>query len=123
MDGAALGFAKGDVLNPTHRFLRAIVAQELGRLDEAKRSLEQALYLDQDFVMAHFALGNLTKRIGRHEKRICDVSLGATSSHPLSTSAAWRFSTTRAACSAVKYMRTFRHSTTSMAFVLFSREG
>ncbi len=56
----------GDVLNPTHRFLRAIVAQELGRLDEAKRSLEQALYLDQDFVMAHFALGNLTKRIGRH---------------------------------------------------------
>jgi chemotaxis protein methyltransferase CheR len=56
----------GDVLNPTHRFLRAMVAQELGRLDEAKRFLEQALYLDQDFVMAHFALGNLTKRIGRH---------------------------------------------------------
>ena len=55
-----------DVLNPTHRFLRAMVAQELGRLDEAKRFLEQALYLDQDFVMAHFALGNLTKRIGRH---------------------------------------------------------
>ncbi len=56
----------GDVLNPTHRFLRAMVAEELGRLDEAKRFLEQTLYLDKDFVMAHFALGNLTKRIGRH---------------------------------------------------------
>ncbi|MGA2765381.1 MAG: CheR family methyltransferase [Spirochaetia bacterium] len=55
-----------DVLNPAHRFLRAMVAQELGMLDEAKRFLEQALYLDQDFVMAHFALGNLMKRIGRH---------------------------------------------------------
>jgi chemotaxis protein methyltransferase CheR len=55
-----------DVLNPTHRFLRAMVVQELGMLDEAKKSLEQALYLDQDFVMAHVALGNLAKKLGRH---------------------------------------------------------
>ena len=54
-----------DALNPVYRFLRAMVAQELGRLDEAMRSLEQALYLDQDFIMAHFALGNLAKRLGR----------------------------------------------------------
>jgi chemotaxis protein methyltransferase CheR len=56
-----------DRLNPAHRFLRAMVAQELGRLDEALKSLKQALYLDQDFVMAHFALGNIAKRLGRHE--------------------------------------------------------
>ena len=43
-----------------------MVAQELGRLDEAMRFLEQALYLDQDFVMAHFALGNVAKRLGRY---------------------------------------------------------
>jgi len=55
-----------DALNPSHRFLCAMVAQELGRLDEAMRSLEQALYLDQDFVMAHFARGNLAERLGRH---------------------------------------------------------
>jgi len=55
-----------DVLNPTHRFLRAIVAQELGRLDEAKRLFEQALYLDQSFVMAYVALGNLAKKLGQH---------------------------------------------------------
>jgi chemotaxis protein methyltransferase CheR len=55
-----------DPLNSAHRFLRAMVAQELGRLDEAARSLEQALYLNQDFVMAHFALGNVAKRLGRY---------------------------------------------------------
>jgi chemotaxis protein methyltransferase CheR len=55
-----------EALNPAHRFLRAMVTQELGRLDEARKSLEQALYLDQDFVMAHFALGNVAKRLGRH---------------------------------------------------------
>jgi len=63
-DGAVLA----DPLNPAHRFLRAMVAQELGRLDEAMRSLEQALYLDQDFIMAYFALGNLAKRLGRHAR-------------------------------------------------------
>lgn len=35
-------------------------------LGDAVKSLEQALYLDQDFVMAHFALANLGKRLGRH---------------------------------------------------------
>ena len=55
-----------DSLNPSHRFLCAMVAQELGRLDEAMRSLKQALYLDQDFVLAHVALGNLAKKLGRH---------------------------------------------------------
>ncbi|HUI70036.1 MAG TPA: tetratricopeptide repeat protein, partial [Spirochaetia bacterium] len=55
-----------DPLNPAHRFLRAMVAQELGRLEEAARFFEQALYLDQDFVMAHFALGNVAKRLGRY---------------------------------------------------------
>jgi chemotaxis protein methyltransferase CheR len=43
-----------------------MVEQELGRLDDAMKSLEQALYLDQAFVMAHFALGNLGRRLGRH---------------------------------------------------------
>lgn len=55
-----------EALNPAHRFLRAMVAQELGKLDEAVKSLEQALYLDQDFVIAHCALANLAKRLGRH---------------------------------------------------------
>jgi chemotaxis protein methyltransferase CheR len=55
-----------DPLCSAHRFLRAMVAQELGRLDEATKFLEQALYLDQEFVMAHFALGNIARRLGRY---------------------------------------------------------
>jgi chemotaxis protein methyltransferase CheR len=55
-----------DPLNPSYRFLRAMVEQEQGMLDDAMKSLEQALYLDQDFVMAHFALASLGKRLGRH---------------------------------------------------------
>ena len=55
-----------DPVNPSYRFLRAMVEQELGMLDDALTSLEQALYLDQAFVMAHFALGNVGRRLGRH---------------------------------------------------------
>ena len=55
-----------DPVNPSYRFLRAVVEQELGMLDDAMTSLEQALYLDQAFVMAHFVLGNLGRRVGRH---------------------------------------------------------
>jgi chemotaxis protein methyltransferase CheR len=55
-----------DPSNSSYRFLRAMVEQELGRLDDAMKSLEQALYLDQAFVMAHFALGILGRRLGRH---------------------------------------------------------
>jgi chemotaxis protein methyltransferase CheR len=55
-----------DPLNPSYRFLRAMVEQELGMLDDAAKSLEQALYLDQDFIIAHFALANLGRRLGRH---------------------------------------------------------
>lgn len=55
-----------DPLNPAYRFLRAMVAQELGMLEEAVRSLEHALYLDQGFVMAYYELGNVARRLGRH---------------------------------------------------------
>ncbi len=34
-------------------------------MDEAVRSLRRSLFLDQDFVPAHFALGNLTRQQGK----------------------------------------------------------
>ena len=52
-------------LNPGLYYLRAIIFQEQGTIDKAITSLKQALYLDQDFVLAHFALGNLARRKGR----------------------------------------------------------
>ncbi len=48
-----------DKLNPAHPYLFASIRQEQGRYDLAVQLLIRALYLDPDFVLAHFALGNL----------------------------------------------------------------
>lgn len=54
-----------DKLNPLHHYLSATILQEQGRHDIAIQSLMRALYLDPDFVLAHFALGNLHQSQGR----------------------------------------------------------
>jgi chemotaxis protein methyltransferase CheR len=46
-------------------FLRATVCDELGRIDEAVVALGKVLYLDQDFILAHHALGGLYRRLGK----------------------------------------------------------
>jgi len=48
-----------DKLNPQLHYLRAVILQELGELDEANAALNRALYLDPEFVLAHFSLGHL----------------------------------------------------------------
>jgi chemotaxis protein methyltransferase CheR len=53
-----------DKLNPGLYFLRAVILQELGRIDEAAVALKRTLYLDPDFVLAHYSLGNLMLRRG-----------------------------------------------------------
>jgi chemotaxis protein methyltransferase CheR len=47
--------------SPAH-YLRAMILQELGALNDAARALRTALYLDPDYVLAHFALANLERR-------------------------------------------------------------
>ena len=54
-----------DKLNPAYRYLLATIMQERGLEDDAMTSLKQALYLDQNFVLAYFALGNLVQRQGK----------------------------------------------------------
>jgi chemotaxis protein methyltransferase CheR len=54
-----------DKLDPGLHFLRASILQELNRFDEAGISLKRTLYLDQNFLLAHFALGNLGLRQGK----------------------------------------------------------
>ncbi len=51
-----------DKLNPSLHYLRATILQEQGATDEAKASLNRTLYLDPQFVLAHFALGYLAVR-------------------------------------------------------------
>ncbi len=66
--GAALSWCEQavatDRLNPAWQYLRAAILQEQEALGEAASSLRTAIYLDQDFIMAHFALGNVTLRQG-----------------------------------------------------------
>ncbi|MDO8787421.1 MAG: CheR family methyltransferase [Sulfuritalea sp.] len=54
-----------DKLNPAHYYLLAVICQEQGQSETAERSLGRALYLEPDFALAHFALGNLCLSGGR----------------------------------------------------------
>jgi chemotaxis protein methyltransferase CheR len=54
-----------DKLDAVAHYLNAMVLQELGDREQARRSLQRAIYLKPDFVLAHFALGNLAERGGR----------------------------------------------------------
>ncbi|HEY5119417.1 MAG TPA: CheR family methyltransferase [Anaerolineales bacterium] len=53
-----------DKLDPEMHYLRAIILQELNEHGEAISALKRALYLDPNFVPAHFAIGNLMLRRG-----------------------------------------------------------
>lgn len=54
-----------DKLDCSGHYLRAIVLQELGDSRRARRSFQRAIYLDPQFVLAHFALGNLARGGGQ----------------------------------------------------------
>jgi len=53
-----------DKCNPQLHYLLAIILDEQKRSEEAKASLKKALYLDHNFVLAHFALANLSLKLG-----------------------------------------------------------
>ena len=55
-----------DKLDPASHYLLATIQQEQGYADSAAQALKRALYLDPEFVLAHFALGNLCLSQGRH---------------------------------------------------------
>jgi len=57
-----------DKLDTAGHYLRAVVLLEHGRPDDARGSLQRALYLDPGFVLAHVALGNLARSRGRDDE-------------------------------------------------------
>jgi chemotaxis protein methyltransferase CheR len=57
-----------DKMNPRVHFLRATILQEQHQTAEAIRSFRRALYLDQNFALAHFALGNLARGQGKRKE-------------------------------------------------------
>jgi chemotaxis protein methyltransferase CheR len=54
-----------DRLNPEVHFYQALIFENLLKVDEAERSLRQALYLDRNFALAHYHLGLALKRDGK----------------------------------------------------------
>lgn len=54
-------------LDPVLYFLQASILQEQNRNHEAIASLKRTLYLDPDFYMGHFALGNLLLHQGKKQ--------------------------------------------------------
>jgi chemotaxis protein methyltransferase CheR len=73
-----------DKLNPACHYLLAAIQRELGQDDGAVQSLMRALYLDADFVLAHFALGNLWLARGRRREaeRHFDAALSLSRARP-----------------------------------------
>ena len=57
-----------DKLNPAHYYLLAAICREQGQSERAERALGRALYLEPDFALAHFALGNLCLSAGRQRE-------------------------------------------------------
>jgi len=65
-----------DKLDDAGHYLRAVVLLEQGDPEQARRSLQRAVYLHPDFVLAHFALGNLARsgrRNGEADKHFANV--------------------------------------------------
>jgi chemotaxis protein methyltransferase CheR len=54
-----------DKVDPSGHYLRAVILIEQGDHEQARRSLQRAVYLHPDFVLAHFAMGNLARRQGK----------------------------------------------------------
>lgn len=53
-----------DRLAPGLYYLRASILQEQDKSNEAIMSLKKAIYLDPDYIMGHFSLGNIFYRLG-----------------------------------------------------------
>ncbi|MCA9804687.1 MAG: hypothetical protein KC777_22105 [Cyanobacteria bacterium HKST-UBA02] len=53
-----------DSVNPKWYYLKATIQQEKGLEKNAMTSLRQAIFLDQDYVLAHFFLGNIYRQHG-----------------------------------------------------------
>jgi chemotaxis protein methyltransferase CheR len=53
-------------LEPAAHYLNAMVLQELGERGRARAALQRAVYLQPEFTLAHFALGNCARAEVKH---------------------------------------------------------
>jgi chemotaxis protein methyltransferase CheR len=57
-----------DKFNPGCYYLLALIFHEQGEIEEAISSLNRSVYLDPDYVLAHYTLGNIIFRKGNFKK-------------------------------------------------------
>lgn len=57
-----------EMLNPNYHYLRATILQEQKQFEEARKTLQNVLFLDPDFVLAYFALGTLNRQQGKRKE-------------------------------------------------------
>lgn len=57
-----------DKLNPRSHYFHGSILQEQGRLHDAVGSMNKAIFLDPNLVVAHFALGNLLRQLGKQKE-------------------------------------------------------
>ena len=57
-----------DKLDAKSHYLRAVILLEQGDIGQAQASLQRAIYLNPDFVLAHFSLGNLAHGRGKRDE-------------------------------------------------------
>ena len=57
-------------VNPIYYHLLANIEQELGDIKSAVDALKKAIYLDPNFVMAYFDLGNLFLKLGKNKEAL-----------------------------------------------------
>ncbi len=71
-------------VSPGFHYLRATILQEQGQVEESVKSLKRALYLDQNFTLAHFALGILCQTMGKLQEshRHFENALSLLNTHP-----------------------------------------
>lgn len=73
-----------DKLNPSVYYLQSTIFQEIGDHDAAVRALKKCLYLDHDFLLAHFTLGVLLFGRGEHNasRKHLESALSLLDEHP-----------------------------------------
>jgi len=54
-----------DKLNPEFHHLNAVIHQEQGHIEEAVKALKKTIYLEPNFILAHYMLGNLSRQSGK----------------------------------------------------------
>lgn len=61
---------RAEKLHAGYHYLMATILQELGQMEAAAASLQRTLYLDPEFILAHVALGNISRKCGRREASV-----------------------------------------------------